>query len=154
MSTTIADQVTSITDAMVLSYFHSWRRMRRAAHEALTKVAVQRYHPIQTKEATILVSALLADPENRDNHFQRASASTIMSILYDHPTLTSAQDMATQDMYRITQLVLQAASRTSIVEFFPWMLYTPQRSNICQCLFLIHIQISTGLRSGRGKSRR
>jgi cytochrome P450 len=40
-------------------YFYSWRRMRRASHEALTKMAVQRYHPIQTKEATILVSALL-----------------------------------------------------------------------------------------------
>lgn len=127
------------TNVVVLLYFHSWRRMRRAAHESLTKVAVQRYHPIQIKEATILVSALLANPENRDKHFQRAAASTIMSILYDHPTLTSAQDMATQDMYRITQSVLQAASRTSLVEFFPWMIYIPQRSNICQCVFFIHV---------------
>jgi hypothetical protein len=33
-----------------LHVFHSWRRMRRAAQEALTKTAVQRYHLIQTKE--------------------------------------------------------------------------------------------------------
>ena len=36
-----------------------WRRIRRAAHEALTKRAVQNYHPIKTKEATILVSSIL-----------------------------------------------------------------------------------------------
>jgi cytochrome P450 len=73
------------------AYFYSWRRMRRAAHEALTKVAVQRYHPVQTKEATLMVSAFLANPENREEHIQRAAASTIMSIMYDHPTIAQGK---------------------------------------------------------------
>ena len=62
--------------------------MLRAVREAFTKVAVQRYNPIQTKEATILVFALLADPGNREKHI-RSAASAIMSITYDYAALAS-----------------------------------------------------------------
>ena len=49
------------------SPLRSWRRMRRAAHEALTKRVVRNYHPIQTKEATILALSLLSpSSESRD----------------------------------------------------------------------------------------
>jgi cytochrome P450 len=113
-----------------LAYFHSWRRMRRASHEALTKVAVQRYHPIQTKEATILVSALLANPENRTQHIQRATVSMIMSVLYDYPTLTSAQDKAVQDMDRTMHWAAQTMVWFLLVEFFPWIMHIPQRSTL------------------------
>ena len=113
-----------------LAYFYSWRRMRRAAHEALTKVAVQRYHPIQAKEATIMVSALLASPENQEEHIQRAAASTIMSITYDYPTLASGKDKAVQDMDRLIDRAARAAAGTSLVEFFPWMRHVPQRSTL------------------------
>ena len=102
--------------------------MRRAAHEALTKVAVQRYHPIQTKEATIMVSALLADPESRVQHFKRTAASAIMSITYDHPTLASGLDKVVQDMDRSLHWASRAAAGTYLVEFFPWMIHVPQRS--------------------------
>src|ERR1700755_979873 len=75
---------------------NSWRRMRRAAHEALTKRAIQNYHPIQMKEATILVSSLLAPSTDlkQDRHFKRLAASTIMSIVYDYPTILSEHDHA------------------------------------------------------------
>ena len=102
--------------------------MRRAAQEALTKTAVQRYHPILTNEATILASAFLSNPENRDKHFQRAVASAILSILYDLPTLTSTEDKVVQDVDRVLHASLRAAVGTSLVEFFPWMIYVPQRS--------------------------
>jgi hypothetical protein len=104
--------------------------MRRAAHEALTKVVVQSYHPIQAKEATIMVSALLANPENQVQHIQRAAASTIMSIMYDHPTLASGKDKAVKDMDRLIHGGARAAAGTSLVEFFPWMRYVPQRSTL------------------------
>lgn len=123
---TSADQSTATL--LMRAYSHSWRRMRRSAHEALTKVAVQRYHPIQTKEATILVSALLANPAStREQHFQRTAASTIMSILYDYPTLSSWQDGAVQDMNRASQGIARAGVWITLVEFFPWMLHIPQR---------------------------
>jgi hypothetical protein len=105
--------------------------MRRAAHEALTKTVVQRYHPIQTKEATILVSALLTNPENRNKHFLRAGASTIMAILYDYPTLLTEHDKAVEDIDRLTHRGTRAlASGSFLVELFPWMIHIPQRSRI------------------------
>jgi hypothetical protein len=62
--------------------------MRRAVREAFTKVTVQRYNPIQTKKATILVFAVLANPGNREQHI-RSAASAIMSITYDYAALAS-----------------------------------------------------------------
>jgi hypothetical protein len=114
--------------------------MRRASHEALTKVAVQRYHPVQIKEATILVSALLVDPENREEHIQRTTASTIMSILYDYPTLASGKDKTVQEIDKDFQFTSRAAVRTALVEFFPWMIHVPERSMLCPYFqYCIHI---------------
>src|SRR5579863_10545568 len=102
--------------------------MRRASHEALAKAAVQRYHPIQTREANILVTSLLTNPEDRKRHFMRAGASTIMAILYDYPTLASAHDKAIDDIERNLQWSKQASNFGSfLVESFPWMLHIPQR---------------------------
>ena len=123
----------------MFAHLHSWRRMRRATQEALSKTAVQRYHPILTKQATILASALLNKPENRDRHIQRAVASTIVSILYDSPTLTSKQDNAVQDISKSFNLSLRAAVRTSLVEFFPWMLYVPQMSRLFSAISSMHL---------------
>ncbi len=131
--------------------FHSWRRMRRAAQEALTKTAVQRYHPILTKEATILASTLLSNPENRDQHFQRTVASTMLSILYGLPTLTSKDNNAVQDISRAINSSLRAATGTALVEFFPWMTYIPQRSRLFPQLKGCILHLDAGLRSGRGK---
>jgi hypothetical protein len=122
--------------------------MRRAAQEALTKAAVQRYHSTLTKEATILASAVLANPENRDQHFQRATASTMLSILYDFPTLTSAQDKAVQDIDRNLHQFLIAG--TSFVEFFPWMTYIPERSRHFSRMYFTSNGLA-GSRSGKEK---
>ena len=146
------DTVHMLSALSTLVYFHRWRRMRRASHEALTKVAVQRYHPIEIKEATILVSALLESPENREKHIQRTTASTVMSILYDHPTLASGLDKAVRDIDRNIQWTTQAVLRTSLVEFFPWMIYIPERSTTFQNFNIAFTsKESTGLQSGRGK---
>jgi hypothetical protein len=106
---------------------YSWRRMRRAAHEALAKTVLQRYYPIQMKEATILVLSLLTpsvslDP---DKQFQRLTASTIMSIVYDHPTIVSEHDHTVKQIEefngRISEAALPAAH---FVDIFPWMVHT------------------------------
>jgi hypothetical protein len=130
---------------------YSWRRMRRASHEALTKVAVQRYHPVQTKEATILASALLANPENREQHIQRTATSGIMSILYDYPTIASEQDKVVQNMDRMGRLGVRAATGTYLVEFLPWMMHIPQRSGLSQLQIVFTSKGRTGLQSGRAK---
>ena len=121
--------------------FRSWRRMRRASHDALTKAAVQRYHPIQKKEANILVTSLLTNPSDRKKHFMRAGASTIMAILYDYPTLASAHDKAIEDIDRNIHWNTQATAFGSfLVESFPWMLHIPQRHGL-RPLFQDHIRL-------------
>ena len=119
---------------------------------ALTKVAVQRYHPIQTKEATILVSALLVDSENREKHVQRTTASTMLSILYDHPTVASGKDKTVQEIDKDVQFFSSVAIRTALVEFFPWI-YTFPRGQCFVQIFSIAFTYkeSIGLQSGREK---
>ena len=115
-----------------------WRRMRRAAHEALTKRTVQNYHPIQTKEATILVSSLLrpATDLKRDRHFKRAAASTIMSIIYDHPTIMSENDHVLEKIEEYTRRVSHAVVMGSyFVDIFPWMKHIPERSCLVFSLY-------------------
>ena len=109
---------------------NSWRRMRRAAHEALSTRAVQNYHPIQIKEATILVSSLLTPSTNlkQDRHFKRLAASTIMSIVYDYPTVMSEHDPAVEKIERYNDRTAEAAGMGSyFVDIFPWMKHIPER---------------------------
>src|SRR5712671_4808516 len=105
--------------------------MRRAAHEALTKRTLQSYRPIQTKEATILVSSLLASSGSLrpDKHFQRFSASTIMSIVYDYPTIVSDHDHTIESIEQYSTRVSTAAvPGSNLVDIFPWMMHIPERS--------------------------
>jgi hypothetical protein len=54
-----------------------------------------------------------------------------MAILYDYPTLSTAHDKAIEDVDKNFQRVSQAANPgSSLVEFFPWMLYIPQRCGL------------------------
>jgi hypothetical protein len=115
----------------MLTSLYSWRRIRRAAHEALTKRAVQCYHPIQTKEATILVSSLLMPCVglNPDKQFQRLSASTILSILYDHPTIVSEHDHTLEKIEDYNLRLSKAGNPGSyFVNILPWMIHIPERS--------------------------
>ncbi|KAI9450251.1 cytochrome P450 [Russula earlei] len=114
----------------LMSYGDRWRRMRRAAHEALTKRAVQSYHPIQTKEATILVSSLLmlSTRLNPDKQFQRLAASTVMSILYDYPTIMSEHDHTLEKIEEyILRLSHAAMPKSYFVNIFHWMIHIPAR---------------------------
>ena len=112
-------------------HLDSWRRLRRAAHEALTKRAVQNYHPIQMKEATIFVSSLLKSSANlqQDGHFKRLAASTILSIVYDYPTILSENDHVLEKIERYNdRLVRSALIGSYFVDIFPWMKHIPERS--------------------------
>jgi len=119
--------------------------MRRAAHEALTKKAVQSYHPILMKEATILVSSLLTPSATAslspDKQFQRLAASTIMSIVYDYPTIISEHDDAIEKIEEYILRVGHAATPEAyFVNIFHWMVHIPARS---WCLLVISSGILT-----------
>jgi cytochrome P450 len=115
----------------MLMSLNSWRRVRRAAHEALTKRVVQNYHPILTKEATLLVSSLLKPSADlkQDKHFIRLAASTIMSIVYDYPTIMSEHDHAVENIERYNDRISVAVTPGSyLVDMFPLMKHIPERS--------------------------
>ena len=117
---------------MLTSVLYSWRRMRRAAHEALIKKVVKNYNHIQTKEATVLVSSLLMPSSNlkQDRHFKRLATSTIMSIVYDYPTIMSEHDHAVDKIERYIDRTSDAAGMGSyFVDIFPWMKHIPERSS-------------------------
>ncbi len=115
--------------------------MRRAAHEALTKRAIQNYHSIQMKEATILTSSLLMPSTDRkrdvnhEGHFRRMATSTIMSILYDYPTIMSEHDHAVEGIERFIDHISHALIMGSyFVDIFPWMKHIPERYS---CLYVV-----------------
>lgn len=50
---------------------HRWRKLRRAAHEGMSVHGAQNYQPLQEKEAALLVSGLLHDPNAWEDHLRR-----------------------------------------------------------------------------------
>ena len=49
----------------------SWRRMRRAAHEALNKGRVTEYYPLHEKEALLVINAILRNPTGWEGELYR-----------------------------------------------------------------------------------
>ena len=104
--------------------------MRRAAHEALTKRTVKSYHPIQAREASILISSLLTPSADlkQDRHYKRLAASTIMSIVYDYPTVMSEHDDVIEKIETYNDRNSHAVIIGSyLVDIFPWMNHIPAR---------------------------
>ncbi|KAI0292197.1 cytochrome P450 [Multifurca ochricompacta] len=111
-----------------LPYGDLWRRARRAAHQGLTKLAVRKYDTILRKESVLLASALLKNPEAFKKHFERSAASSIMSILYNYPTLETEYDKTLKEIHSFIERMSRAAAPGEyLVELFPWMMYIPER---------------------------
>jgi hypothetical protein len=120
-----------------------WRRTRRAAHEILSKVVVRDYHPVFGKEAILLASAILDNPDALDKQIQRAAASATMSILYDYPTVENEQDeIITQIHTFIDRMSVASAPGANLVERFPWMLHIPARyGSISLTVSSVHLEL-------------
>lgn len=113
--------------AAFMRYGDLWRRTRRAAHEGLTKLAIRHYYPILRKEATLLSSAILDNQGLLEKHFQRFSASAIMSILYDYPTLENEDDQTLKQIHTfIGRLSKATVPGAYLVELLPWMMHIPE----------------------------
>jgi cytochrome P450 len=107
---------------------YSWRRYRRAARRAFTKPAVRSYHPVLKKEAILFSSALFENPDSLEKHLKRFSASAILSILYDYPTLKDEHDKILTRIHAFIDLMSAAAiPGAHLVESFPWMIHIPER---------------------------
>ncbi|KAH8977837.1 cytochrome P450, partial [Lactarius akahatsu] len=110
------------------NYGPLWRRMRRAAHEGLSKSVVESFKTTQSNEAVILASGLLDQPAMMDNHLRRVTASMIMSVTYDTPPIVSETDPGIKAINDcVARLMRAALPGAHFVEFFPWMRHIPSR---------------------------
>lgn len=98
--------------------------MRRATHESLNKTAVEAFQPTQFVEAVALAQGLLKEPSLWDGHLRRTAASMVMSVTYDTPMLTSAEDPRVREVNDFTaRLTRSALPGAHLVEFLPWLMY-------------------------------
>ncbi|KAA1473676.1 cytochrome P450 [Dentipellis sp. KUC8613] len=106
----------------------TWRRMRRAAHDALNKDVAPQYRPMQTTEAVLLATHILQTPQKWQAQIRRSAASLIMSMVYDHAPIASEEDKTIKDINEFVSRRTQALKPgTFWVEFFPWMMWIPER---------------------------
>ncbi|THU98700.1 cytochrome P450 [Dendrothele bispora CBS 962.96] len=104
----------------------SWRAMRRAAHEGLHKGIAKDYFPILQNEAIHLVDAMLRDASLWENHLRGATASAIMSLIYDTPMIKDEKEPSVAYIYGfVTRLTRAAFPGAHYVELFTWMKYLP-----------------------------
>ncbi|KZV64299.1 cytochrome P450 [Peniophora sp. CONT] len=119
-----------MTGGLVLSfarYTSVWRRMRKAAHEAVNKVVVQSLDEHLSSEALVLARSGLQDASSWDDHLRRTSANMMLSSLYgERPLGKDDPHMAFISEYN-EKITLAVAPGAHWVEMFPWMRYIPSR---------------------------
>ncbi|THU87411.1 cytochrome P450 [Dendrothele bispora CBS 962.96] len=103
-----------------------WRRMRKSSVYALGQRVAPQYQPIQTEQGVLLAHDMLESPKHWSDFIQRATASSILSIVYDLPPIQSLPDPATDFMNDFIARFAQAmCPGTYLVEFLPILDYVP-----------------------------
>ncbi|KZV67271.1 cytochrome P450 [Peniophora sp. CONT] len=109
-------------------YNETWRRMRKAAHEALNKGAAKDFMEYQTSEALLLARGMLQSSANWEKQMARATASMMMSCLYNESSISSEDDPRIRDVIDFVRRLGRASlPGAHWVEVIPWMRYIPSR---------------------------
>ncbi|KAK7058014.1 cytochrome P450 [Favolaschia claudopus] len=118
-----------LTGDMVFTFAQvgsQWRRMRRAAHDALGPQVAKNYHPLQEREAVVLVEQMLQAPEQFDDHIKRASASLVMAIIYGTPIMESDDRRVDEIQKHVARTLASLAPGAFLVEYLPFMEKLPR----------------------------
>ncbi|KAF5368854.1 hypothetical protein D9758_002851 [Tetrapyrgos nigripes] len=111
---------------VVMHYSDPWRKMRRASEAALGPRMMTNYHRKQTEESVLLAYGVLNQPISWDFQANRAASSSILSTVYDLPSIQSPDhpSIAFMDEFinRNTQAVLPGSY---LVNVFPVLDYLP-----------------------------
>ncbi|THU76037.1 cytochrome P450, partial [Dendrothele bispora CBS 962.96] len=103
-----------------------WKKMRRVSEVQLGLKSLVPYQDLQTDQAIILAYEILTDPKNRAKHILRATASVILSLLYDQAPLKSLNDSSVNLMDEYLHKATRAAQPgNNLVEIFPVLEYIP-----------------------------
>ncbi|KAL0579343.1 hypothetical protein V5O48_002676 [Marasmius crinis-equi] len=105
----------------------TWKKMRRASHEAMNPSMALRYRPMQELESYILCHQLLQKPDIWDDHIRRANLSLMFSIIYGLPPKLDSEDPNIRRTNAFVSGLLAAASPGAyLVEYFTWLKYLPR----------------------------
>ncbi|ESK97859.1 cytochrome p450 [Moniliophthora roreri MCA 2997] len=119
-----------LTGGMVFAFSQHndvWKRMRRAAAEAMSNSAMKKYSELQETEAVLLVGDILRDPSNWDAHLQRAANSLVLAAVYGMPPIRDHHSPDIARVNRYVEMCLHACAPGSfLVEYFTWMQYLPR----------------------------
>lgn len=97
------------------------------ANRALNGQAAKRYFSFQETESILLLSQLLKDPKDWDNHLRRASTSLVLSVIYGNPPLLDSKNSDILRVNHFTERALAAAAPGAFwVEQFTWLEHLPR----------------------------
>ncbi|KAJ7309253.1 cytochrome P450 [Mycena albidolilacea] len=111
-----------------MTYGDPWKKLRRAAHDGLTRQVSASYTPIQEREASILVKSMIEQPSLWDQNLRRkaSAASGLLGIVYGLPSLDSTDDpLITRVDDFIRRLVRATLPGAFLVEILPVMKRLP-----------------------------
>ncbi|KAJ4478123.1 cytochrome P450 [Lentinula aciculospora] len=106
-----------------------WRSQRRGAHDALNSKTAKEYFRYQETESIIMLDQMPTTPENFIDHFQRASTSLTLSIVYGWPPILDSAHPSVLHIDRFSRQLLVAAAPGPFwveLEYFKWMKYLPR----------------------------
>ncbi|KAJ8483391.1 hypothetical protein ONZ45_g14616 [Pleurotus djamor] len=111
----------------ITRYGDLWKRMRRAAHEAVGPHIYEEYFPQLELEASVLVSTFFDSPDDFFNHIRRATTSLMISLIYGLPPILNSSDPMIVWIEDVAQrLAIAARPGAHYVEFLTWMTYLPR----------------------------
>ncbi|ETW77266.1 cytochrome P450 monooxygenase 29 [Heterobasidion irregulare TC 32-1] len=107
---------------LMLPSGEGWRKFRRVLHGGLHSRKADTYRDIQSLESKLLMSQLLTDPKNYENHIRRYAASVVVSLTYGK-RIDSVDEWIVKE-----NMASMACSLPGkyIVESWPWLLKLPR----------------------------
>ncbi|KAH9053923.1 cytochrome P450 [Lactarius vividus] len=122
------DFMTKNMSFSILPYGDLLRQFRRVTAEGFSKSAVQRFHPIQNREAIMLALALMKSPPDLKKHFHRHAWSIMLSVDYHLPPVESEDDPCIVGVENhVRRFLREVQPGTRLVEYIPWLKYVPSR---------------------------
>ncbi|VDB95682.1 unnamed protein product [Peniophora sp. CBMAI 1063] len=118
-----------LSDGLMLPssrYGETWRRMRKAAHEALNKVVVHGLTEYQLEEAIVMVRNTMQNAAGWDRFIRNATASTMLRSVYDESPASKEHDVRVKQINEFSEYAASAAAPGAYwVEVMPWMRHIP-----------------------------
>ncbi|KAK7462916.1 hypothetical protein VKT23_007496 [Stygiomarasmius scandens] len=81
-----------VVEDLLVHRAQKWRKMRRASETVLGPKVATNYYSKQTDESVLLAYDILKDPDAWKYHFHRTASSSILSVVYDLPSIQSPED--------------------------------------------------------------